>query len=481
MVCLDQNGHPKKWIIWATVSVGTFMSTLDGGIVNVALPFIREQFNVSIESLQWVVTAYLLTISSLLLLFGRLADLFGRRKIFSFGFIVFIIGSALCSLAVNLETLVIFRIIQAVGSAMLMANGMGIISTSFPPHQRGRALGMGGTVVALGSLAGPAIGGILVRYLGWPSIFYLNLPIGILGFIAAVTFIPQNQVSEKPHFDILGAVSFSFSIISFLYGLNISEQFGWLSLHTLLFLISGLLAFVFFIYWEKRHPSPIMDLSLFKNRIFLFGNLAGLISFIAMFFTTILMPFYLKDVKGISDARSIGLIMMAFPVMMAMVAPVSGWLSDKIGAIILSGVGLSVVTVGLILLSNINATTPFWWIYVNMSMFGIGMGLFQSPNNSAVMGAVPPQKAGIAGGVNATMRNVGMVTGIAISVTIFTQLRSHYLLGIVNPTAVQKATAFSNSIDKVFLIAAGISALGIVFSLIRGKGNVHAQPAESRK
>lgn len=484
MIGLIQNqnkeGHPRKWLIWATVSLGTFMATLDGGIVNVALPFISKQFQVSITQVEWVVTAYLLTISSLLLFFGRLADMIGRRRIFSAGFLVFIIGSGLCGVSQNLTTLVLFRVLQAIGSSMLMANSMGIISTSFPPQQRGRALGMGGTVVALGSMTGPALGGLLVKLLGWPSIFYINLPIGLIGFIAALSIIPESHTEEKPRFDIPGSITFALGIIAILYGLNVSEYNGWNSLLTMGPIIGGFLLLLFFLYWEKGHPAPMMDLSLFKNKTFLFGNIAGLISFIAMFFTNILMPFYLNNVKNISDAQVIGLIMMAFPLAMAIVAPISGWLSDKIGFVILNATGLSVVTLGFLLLSTINAGTPMWRIFINMGMFGFGMGLFQSPNNSSVMGAVPRQKAGIAGGINAAMRNVGMAIGIAVSVTIFTELRSGYLAGISHPTTTQMANAFSYSIDRVFLVGAAISFVGIFVSLVKGKYHKKPQAAPDR-
>ena len=451
-----------KWLVFANVAAGTFMATLDGSIVNVALPTISVNFGVGKETLQWAVTAYLLTISSLLLVFGRLADIIGKNRVYAAGFLGFALGSALCGSADSVNQLVFFRIIQAVGAAMMMANAMGLVTSCFPPRERGRALGSMGTVVALGSLTGPSLGGFLVTGMGWRSIFYINIPIGILGFAAALLILPKDKdILQKQTFDYIGALLFGGGITCFLLGLSEGQELGWASNGVLLLLAVSVVLMVLFFVTELRIKQPMIDLSLFRNKLFFAGNVAGLLSFVSMFFVMYLMPFYMAEIMELK-AYQMGLIMTSFPLVMALTAPVSGWLSDKTGPLLLTTGGLAINALGLFFLSGIGVNTTPLSLAWKMGLMGLGSGMFQSPNNSSIMGTVPPPKLGVAGGVVALVRNVGMVMGVALSVSIF-DTRFEALKNII-----PWRTAYVQALGTVFIIAAGIALAGAAVSFIRG-------------
>ena len=453
-----------KWIVLCNVATGTFMATLDGSIVNVALPTISVDFHVGKETLQWAVTAYLLTISSLLLAFGRLADIIGKNRVYAAGFLGFALGSALCGTAGTVQQLVIFRIIQAVGAAMMMANAMGLVTSCFPPKERGRALGTMGTVVALGSLTGPSLGGFLVSSLGWRAIFYINIPIGILGFIASLFILPRDKdILQKQKFDYFGALLFGGGITCFLLGLSEGQEFGWVSQRVLVLLIGSAVLLGAFFITELKIKQPMIELSLFRSRLFFAGNVAGLLSFVAMFFTTYLLPFYMSEILSLK-AYQMGLVMTAFPVVMALTAPLSGWLSDKTGPLLLTTGGLSINAIGLYLLSDISVDMSPLSLVWKMALMGLGTGMFQSPNNSSVMSTVSPHKLGVAGGVVATVRNVGMVMGVALSVAIF-NARFAALKSVL-----PWQTAYVEALGLVFKVAAIIALCGAAVSFVRGGG-----------
>ena len=463
-----------RWFILATVSVGTFMSTLDSSIVNVALPTISGKLQADLSTLQWVVTAYLLTISSLLPVFGRLADLLGRKRVFSLGFLVFTLGSVLCGLAGDIWFLIGMRILQAIGASMLMANSAALIIANFPPKERGRALGFTGTVVALGSLTGPALGGILVGFLNWRSIFYINLPIGILGYLAVRIILPQDKPQQDQEtFDFVGALFFTLGIISLMFAISNGQIWGWGSYQILGGVFLGTLSLAFFFHTELRVPNPMIDLSLFRIRPFFIGNITGLLSFVAMFANVMLMPFYLQHVLYYSPAQ-VGLLMTAFPLAMAIAAPISGYASDRIGPIALTTSGLLVTAIAFFYLSALTITSSFWEIVPGLLLMGLGAGLFQSPNNSSVMSSVPPKKLGVAGGINALVRNVGMVIGIAFSVSLFENREAMLLSGINTPTVVQQANAFVGAYHIVMLASMNIAILAALISLNR-KGYTRAE------
>jgi len=456
-----KNSPNYRWYILATVAIGTFMATLDGSIVNVALPTISGQLNSNLSTLQWVVTAYLLTITSLLPVFGRIADLVGRKKIFGLGFLVFILGSALCGLAQTIWFLVGTRVLQAVGAAMLMSNSAAIITANFPPKERGKALGLTGTVVALGSLTGPALGGILIGLASWRSIFYINIPIGLIGFAAVLLILPMDVPSkEKENFDFRGAFAFTFGMILVLLGITNGEDWGWSSSPVLLSLVLGMASLVLFVQTERKVKHPMINLSLFRNRPFLIGNLSGSLSFVAMFANNMILPFYLQGVLNYKPAQ-VGLILMIFPIVMAVVAPLSGHASDKFGPMVLTTSGLVISGLGLFYFSTLTAASFFYQIIPGSVLLGLGAGMFQSPNNSSVMSSVPPQKLGIAGGINSLVRNLGMVIGITWSVALFEAMG-----GVTMPKPGQ-IDAFMSAYHAVMLVAMVIAFVAAVISFNR--------------
>lgn len=456
-----KNSPNYRWYVLATVAIGTFMATLDSSIVNVALPTISTQLNSNLSTLQWVVTAYLLTITSLLPVFGRLADLFGRKRVFGLGFLVFIFGSALCGLAENIWFLVATRVLQAIGAAMLMSNSAAIITAIFPPKERGKALGLTGTVVALGSLTGPALGGILIGLAGWRSIFYINIPIGLIGFTAVLLILPKDVPSnDKESFDFLGASSFTLGMILVLLGITNGEEWGWSSFPILLSLMLGIASLLLFVLTERKVKHPMIDLSLFRNRPFLIGNLSGGLSFTAMFANNMILPFYLQGILHYKPEQ-VGMLLMVFPIVMAIVAPISGNASDKFGPLVLTTSGLVITGLGLLYFSTLSATANFYHILPGSILTGLGAGMFQSPNNSSVMSSVPPQKLGVAGGINSLVRNLGMVAGIAWSVSLFESL------GGVSMPPSSGIPMFMSAYHYVMLVAMVIAFVAAGISLNR--------------
>jgi MFS family permease len=316
-------------------------------------------------------------------------------------------------------------------------------------------------VVALGSLTGPAFGGLIIGLISWRSIFYINLPIGIIGFLAARFILPADKIQkDKESFDFAGAITFTTGMISLLLGINNGVDWGWTSYPVLFSIILGLVLLTVFIMTERKVKHPMIDLSLFKNRPFLMGNLSGWLSFVSMFANTMLLPFYLQHILNYSSSQ-VGLMMTFFPVTMAVVAPLSGHASDKFGPIALTTGGLVIAALGLFYYSMLPATAHFYQVIPGGILTGVGVGMFQSPNNSSVMSSVIPQKLGIAGGINSLVRNLGMVTGIALSVSLFEAWG-----GVTKPRPDQVA-AFMSAYHSVMLVAMAIALIGAVISFNR--------------
>lgn len=465
----------QKWWILANVSLGTFMATLDGSIANVALPTIASIFHVPLHLVQWVLTAYLLTICALLPIVGKVSDLFGRSRIYNTGFLVFTAGSGLCGMSTSLNMLILSRVLQAVGAACLMANSQAIVAATFSASGRGRAMGITGTVVSIGSLTGPALGGILVGSLGWSSIFWINIPVGIVGFLAGLSILPREpKTKSKEPFDYPGSLYFMAGIVLFLYTTSNAEVWGWGSAWTLGGLGISIVILTAFYFREKSILYPMLDFSLYRIRGFAFGNIAALLSFIALFCTNVMLPFYMQNVLQFSPEIT-GYTMMAYPLTMAIVAPVSGWLSDKFGPYLLTTGGLLLNALGFGLLNTLSIKESPWLVAFHLTVFGLGAGMFQSPNNSSVMGSVPKPKLGIAGGLNALVRNIGMVLGISLSVSLFS-FQLHRLTGQLGPlgeNSQEHAQAMMSALHMVFWAAAGICILGAIISSFReNKGKV---------
>lgn len=456
-----KNSPDYRWYVLATITISTFMSTLDSSIVNVAMPTISDQLQADLSTLQWTVTAYLLALSSLLPVFGRLGDLLGRKKVYALGFLVFTVGSVLCGLAVNIWFLVAARVVQAVGAAMLMANSVAIITATFPLQERGRALGLASTVAAIGTLTGPALGGVLIGLAGWRSIFYINVPIGIIAYVIAHSIIPNDSPQkEKEGFDYVGALLFSVGITSLLLAINNGESWGWSSQPILLGLILGGVLLASFIINERKVAHPIIDLSLFNIRPFVFGILAAFLCFVAIYANNLLLPFYLQDVLYYNPSK-VGLTMATFPLGMAVAAPLSGRASDKYGPLYLTTGALAICAIAFFYFSTLTATSSFYQVLPGTLLLGIGLGMFQSPNSSSVMSSVPRNKLGQAGGINSLIRNVGMIMGIALSVTLFQAWG-----GVAKP-APEQVSAFMSAYRSVMLVAMTIAIAAAAISLNR--------------
>ncbi len=462
----NDSSNKNRWVILFIVVMVTFMSTLDSSIVNVALPVMSKSLDVTTARIQLVVTSYLIVISATILVFGRLGDLFGKTRVFKFGLALFTLGSLFCGITSSLPVLVLARVIQAIGAAGTMANSQGIITEVFPANERGKALGITGTFVALGALVGPPLGGFIVDATSWECIFLINIPIGIITLIYAFKVLPKEKKIAKGKLDGLGALLFMFTIVPLFVALGQGEDVGFNNPLILLGFLIAIISFIAFIMVEKRREHPLLQLQIFENKLFSLSIFCGFLSFVAIFCSIIIQPFYLQDVLKFSPATT-GLILMIYPLILSIVAPISGHLSDKIGSEILTFIGLLLTSVALLLMSTLNENSHIITMVIFIAAMSIGNGLFQSPNNSLVMSTVPKDKLGIAGSVNALVRNLGMVCGIALSTTLLYNRMSHKIGHHVTDYVVGRNDAFIYGMKTVYITAASICMLGAILTFLR--------------
>jgi EmrB/QacA subfamily drug resistance transporter len=408
-------GAASPWVVFSAVAVGTFMATLDGNIVNVALPTLGAELGVSIERLEWIVSAYLLAISATLLAMGRLGDVLGHRAVFVTGMLGFTLGSALCGAAPGHAALVAARVFQALGASAMMAIAPAAVTAAFPRERRGQALGAMGTVVALGLTAGPPVGGLVLAHLSWRWVFLVNVPVGIAGAAWALRILPRRPAGERPRFDAAGAVLFAAALSAAL--LAVDGLAAPRAAHLLLVLAAGLAA-AGLVVRERRAPAPLLDAAVLGRRPVALGLAAGLLSYAAMFSQTFLTPFLLARVLRLGPG-GLGLALSAVPVALSIASPLSGWLSDRFGGRALAAGGMVLLAAGLGSLSLAGPDVGLASAMIRLAACGVGMGLFQAPNNSAVMGALPRERLGSGGGLLATARNVGMAVGVAVAGSLF--------------------------------------------------------------
>ncbi len=462
----DDKFYKKRNIILFNIALMTFMGTLDGSIVNVALPTMAKKLCISTEAISWVVSIYLLVIAGTILIFGRLGDIIGKTKVFNFGIIIFTIGSLICGIAGSFPFLLFARVVQAIGAAGTMSANQGIITQVFPPQERGRALGINGTFVALGSLAGPPIGGFIVGSLEWNYIFLINVPIGIIVYLLSFRLLPKSVENSNEKLDVKGALLFAIAIVSLFGSLLIGEDYGYRHPYIIGGFILFVLSFVTFIIVENKTEVPLLQLKLFQNKLFSLSIFCGFISFIAINSLTIIQPFYLQNTLKFSPSFT-GLIMMVFPVVLAVVAPLSGALSDKIGSEILTFIGLSINSVGLFLMSTLTAHTSLYILIIYIVIMSIGNGLFQSPNNSLILSNAPKNMLGIVGSVNALVRNLGMITGIAMAILILYGRMSNIIGYEVSTYIEGRDDAFIYGMKGAYMSAASVCAVGAILTAIR--------------
>ena len=411
-----------RYAILVAVGIATFMAALDASVVNVALPVIRDQFSTGIDIVQWAVVVYLLVVSGFLLTFGRLGDMSGHKDVYLIGFGIFGAASVLCGLSISVLMLNIARGLQAVGAAMLMANSPAILTKNFPAAQRGRALGLSATMTYLGLVAGPSLGGWLIDLFSWRAIFFINVPVVLVAFLLALRFVPRDGGRRSEHaepFDLQGALLFSTGLVLLLLALNQAHNWGWLSTPTLGLLVAAVLLLAGFVLTEKRSPHPMLDLTLFKRLNFSAAVTSAVLNYVANTTITFVLPFYLILGRDFSPSAA-GVLITARPLMMMVMAPLSGWLSDRIGTRLPAIFGMLIVSTGLFLLSRLGPATPPAVIAVSLAVTGLGAGMFISPNSSALMGAAPRDRQGIAAGVMGLSRNLGMVLGVGIAGAVLT-------------------------------------------------------------
>jgi EmrB/QacA subfamily drug resistance transporter len=446
---------PKWWVLLA-VGTGSFMAALDGSVVNTILPVIKDAFQSNVASVEWVVTVYLLVLSGLLLTFGRLGDLRGHKSVYVWGFGIFVASSAMCGAASSTTLLIVFRGIQAIGAAMLASNSPAILTGNFPAERRGQAIGLNSMMTYLGLTVGPSLGGLLTQTFGWRSVFYINVPVGALALTFSLLFIPKDKPAEvDTRFDLPGAAVFLAGLVSLMLALNQGADWGWSSLPILGMAGLAVVLLTIFVLIEIRSAAPMLDLSLFRNPLFSASTVCAVLNYICVYSLTFLMPFYLIQGRSLNPAQA-GLLLTAQPILMAITAPISGALSDRLGSRLPGMIGMAMLAGGLLLLSRLGPQTPFWVAGLGLAIAGFGTGTFISPNTSALLGAAPAHRQGIASGVQAAGRNVGMVLGIGLAGAIFT-------------THLAQGTPLSlfQGIDMGFLAAAIVAALGIIAAFIK--------------
>jgi EmrB/QacA subfamily drug resistance transporter len=442
---------------------GIFLGTIDSSIVNVALPTMAKELDTTFAAVQWVVVAYLLTLATLTLSVGRLGDMLGKKRIYTTGFGVFTIGSMLCGLAPTIEWLVAARVVQALGAAMIFALGMAIITQAFPPSERGRALGISGALVSIGIVIGPSLGGFIVDQWSWRWIFMVNLPIGFFGTAAARRYVPDVPPPGGQTFDFKGAGVFFVALFTFMLGLSLAQSQGFSSGAVRGLLLGGIGSLVLFILIERRVDQPMLDLDLFRNRLLTINLVTGWMTFFAISGLFILVPFYLENALG-ATPRQVGLLIAPAPLLLGLSAPVSGAISDRIGPRRVLVFGLAVLVGAYLAMQLLRADSPTWFIMAVMAPAGLGMGIFQSPNNSAVMGSATAERLGVTSAMLTITRNTGQLTGIAV-LGAFWALRVSAHFGETIDAQIAPAVHQAAALRDVGMVNTAIVALALLLSL----------------
>jgi EmrB/QacA subfamily drug resistance transporter len=452
------------------VAAGVFMSTLDSSMVNIALPTIMQDFHSPMAATEWVVLIYLLTITATLLFWGHLGDRFGRGRIYGAGMLIFALGSLACTVSTTLFLLIASRFSQALGAAMLMATGPAIVKDSFPREQLGRTMGLIGVAVSLGLMSGPSLGGFLIEYFSWRSMFFLTVPIGLIFSFLAVRFIPMTKPDSDGAIDWAGAATWATALLLITVTLTHLTDAIWSPTTTMLLFLCGTGLMSFFIFIEKRNPHPLLPLELFKSRYFSMGIVSAVLSFTTLFAAIMLMPFYLDRLRELSPSMT-GLVMMAVPASIMLLSPLAGWLADHFEKRLIATTGLIISSAAVLLLSATAADSSISAIAIRLALIGGGQALFLSPNSAAVLGSTIARRAGSAAALLATARNLGMLLGIAMATLLFTVIFSSQTGGLdMKDFRPENAAQFTTAFEGALQIAAMIGFLGALASWCRGGG-----------
>jgi EmrB/QacA subfamily drug resistance transporter len=462
-----------KYTVLTNTTIGAFMSQLDGNIVLIALPTITRSLNASAFEALWVLMGYILMTAVLLLAFGRLADMYGKVRLYNLGFAIFTIGSGLCSLSINGGMLVFFRLVQGVGAALIWANNAAILTDAFPPNERGRAIGVNLVAGISGSVIGLILGGILTVALGWQSIFWINLPIGAFATYWAYKKLRELGTVHHERIDLPGNILFAGGLTAFLVGLTLGALSGY-TLVDVASMVVGLLMVGGFVYVELHSRTPLMDLTLFKIRAFTAGILSNFLASIARSGVSLVLTIYFQGVL-IYDAFQAGLALIPFAVAFVSLGPLSGYLSDKYGPRWFTTVGLSISTAGLVGLALIPAKVSYTVLALLMILVGAGGGMFVAPNISSIMSSAPVTRRGVASGMSATLVTTGALLSLSISFAVlatsipFNVLQAVFA-GLPLSSGPPSADLFIGPMHTIFWIMAAMSLVAIVPSALRGQG-----------
>ena len=477
-----------KWWAFGVLAIGLFASVSDHGSVSVALPTIADHYLTDLPTAQWVIVGYALTISALLVPMGRLSDIVGRKRIYIAGFSIFVIGGVLAGFSPSVLTLILAKVLQGVGAAMTQGTSMAMILSAFPSEERGKALGLQMSVVGTGGVAGPAVGGFLVSALGWRSVFFGGAILGAIAVVAGILVLEASRSAgrdgRRDSFDWIGAGLSTGLLLTFLLGMTSGPRFGWVSptAFTALGVFLGLVAL--FIWWELRVESPMMELRLFKRRLFSLGVSASFISFLGMSSIRFMMPFYLQAVKGYSPGQ-IGLIIVPSALCMTVLGPLSGRLSDRYGARLFNVGGLLLSVSGLFLLSTVRVDSSLALVMAGMILQSTGTGTFNAPNNSSILSTVEPSRYGALSGFLNLVRNSANVTSIALVTAIVTASMASAgyepSLSAVSDEAGQGVVrAFTSGLRVAYLAMGSLVVVGVAMSWFKGGASV-AAPAPARE
>ncbi len=469
---VDASAPSYRWWVLTVTSIGALMASLTSGTLIIALPDILRELHTDIFSLLWIVVGYTLVATVLVLNAGRLSDMAGRARSYTAGFVVFTIASILCAIAGDATQLIAWRLLQGVGGALLMANSTALVTDAFPRRELGRALGINAMVVGAGMILGPILGGWLTAF-GWRTVFWFNVPIGVVGIAAAALLLHERIVRRHVEVDWLGSVLYFFGLMGLMTGLAFGGIYGW----TTWWIAGGIVAFIvglpIFLWVEAHHREPLLDLDLFRDRLFAMGNLTGFLNAVARNGVLFLLVFYLQGAKG-DDPVTAGILLAPLAVGLLVLSPVSGVLADRYGSRALATAGMVITGIGLAGLMTLDVNTPYWQLALWQLVIGAGSGIFNSPNTSAVMGVVPPQKRGIGAGTRMMLQQSGFVVSIALAIGRVTSSMPPLVMVAVFSGAQVGAKGinvepFIGALHLAFLSGVIASAVGAVVSLMRGE------------
>lgn len=473
-----------KWIVLSVTTIGALMAAIDSTIVVLALPDMLVKLHADLIEMIWVIMGYILVSTVFLLTFGRVADIFGRVRMYNLGFVIFTIGSALCGISGDAIQLIIFRLVQGTGAAMMVVNSVAIITEVFPINERGKALGINAVTFSFGGVAGPILGGFILAVADWRWIFFINVPIGILGALWGYRVLKESNIRKKAEgFDILGAVTFSIALTSLLIALTLGIQLSFLSTPIILLFSVFLVGVTFFLWWERRTKNPVLDFSLFNNRIYNFSVLSAMIQALALFAVNFMIIFFLQGVLGYDPLKA-AFLLIPLPVMTSVIAPLGGSIADRMGARTPATIGLLIQGVALAGFTQLNPATPYWQIAIGLGLMGLGGGLFFPPNTSAAMNAAPRKQLGIASATLATLRQAGMVTSFALSLAITaSSLPREVMMKLFVGKSVTLGSApmlaFVTGMHNAFVVSLILLGIAAIISFVRGTDDRRAHKIDA--